>query len=497
MDVAADPSKKTIPDQHPAPVPPARRFESRHSGTFNGTAVAYRAIAEETHLTGEDGKPRAALWSVSYLADRGEGADPADRPVTFLFNGGPGSASLWLHMGTLGPRRVAVPGDGTSAGAPPYPVVDNTACPLDVTDLVFIDPVGTGYSRALGETKEEEFWGCDSDAASIAQFIQTWLTRHRRWASPRYVGGESYGTTRAVLVADKLMGGFGGCALNGLILISAVLDFHTARFNRGNLLPEVAYLPTYTAAALYHGKIRPAPRDEARFLDQARDFALEELSVALLKGPRLAPAKRRAVAKRLARFTGLTEGYLDRVRLRLDPSRFRKELLRDDGLTIGRFDARYTGRDLDDAGDVPDNDASAYGIDGAYVAAINDHLGRVLGVEMDRPYRILHRPILEKWDWLGTRPEPNPKAGWPTAVNVAPALSRLLREQPLMRVLIANGLYDLATPFFAVENTLAANDIAAERVEMTYYAAGHMMYVHEPSLDAFNADIRRFISPAG
>jgi len=474
------------------PVPEPKRFETRHSGSFNGRTVAYRAVAEETHLKDEAGKPRGSLFSIAYLAEEVE--DPARRPVLFLFNGGPGSASLWLHMGVLGPKRVVVPGDGTGAGAPPYPVVDNPGCPLDMADLVFIDPIGTGYSHAVGEGKPEEFWGVESDAESITRFIGEWLTRHKRWASPRWLGGESYGTTRAVAVADKMTGAFRGMAVNGLLLISTILDFHTARFNRGNMLPEVAYLPTYAQTALYHGRISPKPRNPARFIDEARRFALEELSVALLMGPRQPARARKAVVAGLARYTGLSESYLERVKLRLDPTRYRKELLRDRGLTVGRFDSRYTGRDLDDAGDVPENDASSYAIDGAYVAAVNDHLTRSLGIVMDRPYLPLNLKVLEKWDWLGGRPEPGARFGWPTAVNVAPLLARMLREQPGLKVLVANGLYDLATPFFAVENTLAANDIPPDRVDMRYYEAGHMMYVHGPSLDALLADIRRIMA---
>lgn len=479
------------PDPKPEPVPPPRLFETRHTGIFNGTEVDYRAVAGEQHLLDEAGKPRAAIFSVAYLMDGVD--DPARRPVTFLFNGGPGSASLWLHMGNMGPKRVAVPSDATSAGAPPYAVVDNPLCPLDVTDLVFIDPVGTGYSRAVGEGKEEEFWGLDADGEAVAQFIRDWLTKHRRWASPKYVGGESYGTTRAVVVADKLQGNFRGVALNGLLLVSTILDFHTARFNRGNVLPEVAFLPTYAATALYHGKLKPAPRDPAAFLRRVREFALTDYATALLLGQRLPVRKRKQVAQDLSRYTGLSPEYLERVRLRLEPARVRKEMLRDRGLTFGRFDTRYTGRDLDDVGAEPENDASAYAIDGAYVAAMMDHMTRVLKVETDQTYHVIRREALEKWDWLGKRP-PN-TFNWPTAPNVAPTLARLLREQPGLRVLIANGIYDLATPFFAVENTLATNDIPADRVEMAYYEAGHMMYVHEPSLEALNADIRRFVAP--
>jgi carboxypeptidase C (cathepsin A) len=470
-----------------APVLPPRRFESRHAGVFGGRPVDYRAVAAETHLHDPEGKPRASVFSTSYLME-GVG-DPSGRPVTFVFNGGPGSSSMWLHMGTFGPRRVVVPSDARSAGAPPFPVADNAHAPLDATDLVFVDPVGTGWSRPLGEAKLEDFWGVDQDAGVLVEFVEAWLTEHRRWNSPRYLAGESYGTTRVVAMAGKMHGDFKGVGLTGLILISAVLDFHTVRFNPGNVLPEIAYLPTYAATALHHGVLRA--QDQDAFLRDAREYARTAYAAALLSGAADDPAAARAEAERMARFVGLDPAFLVRSRLRVDPPRFRKELLRGRGLTVGRLDARYVGRDPDDAGDAPEADASSYAIDTAYVAGANDHFGRTLGVSMDRPYVGFNRDALGKWDWLG-----KPQLGgglmrvWPTSVNVAPTLARVVREQPGVRVLVANGLYDLATPFFACELSLATNGVDRSRVRMTYYEAGHMMYVHEPSLDAFAADVR-------
>ena len=483
-DAKTDPAKS--PKEPPAP---PKRFTSQHKGTFHGTKLSYTATAGETHLNDADGKPRASLFSFAYVRD-GAG-DPAKRPVTFLFNGGPGSASLWLHMGAFGPRRLVVPGNGTGAGVGPYEVIDNPACPLDQTDLVFIDPVSTGYSRAMGEAKPEEFWGLDGDATIIAEFIKRWLTEHKRWASPRYMAGESYGTTRAVAVAGKLQGGLAGVAFNGLALISVILDFHTARFEKGNTLPDVSFLPTYAATALHYGQITPVPADRARFLDEVRGFAIEEYAPALLAGSRLDPAKRRRVLKKLARYSGLAESWLERSNLRIDPARFRKELLRERGVVLGRFDTRYQGRDYDDVGEMPDNDPSAYAIDSAYVSSINDYLGRVLNVEMDRPYTIFNRTALTKWDWHGPKGD---QPAWPGYVNVAPELGRLQRENDQVKVLMANGLFDLATPFFAVENTIAGNGIDRERVTMRYYDAGHMMYVHEPSFDALMADFRALVA---
>ncbi len=495
----------TRPDNTGAPGkpggPPAS-FETRHEGRFGGEAVAWRALAAELDVADAEGRPRARIFSFSYLAD------PPDirRPVIFAFNGGPGSASLWLHMGVLGPRRVVCPTDATPAGSGPYAVVDNELCPLERADIVFIDPPGTGYSAMAGSYKPQDGWGLENDAEIVAGFVKAWLSRHQRWSSPRYLVGESYGTTRAVAVAGKLAGGLAGVAFNGIGLISAILDFHTARFQPGNPLPDASYLPTYTATALYHGLIQ-APDGNTRearerLLDEARRFAMMEYLPALVAASRLAPTERSRIARRLAQLTGLAEPWLQRAHLRIEPGRFRKELLRTRGLTIGRFDSRYTGRDYDEAGELPDADPSAYGMDSAFVATANDHLGRVLGIDWPRPYNVFNRKALENWDWLG--PKQEGQIRWPGYVNVAPTLGQLLRENPQLRVWIANGLYDLATPFHAVENTIAGNGVdhfaaggtPGGRVRMTYYEAGHMMYLHTPSLTALAADLRELVRPA-
>jgi carboxypeptidase C (cathepsin A) len=388
---------------------------------------------------------------------------------------------------------VIVPGDGTAAGAGPYKVADNPLCLLDATDLVFIDPIGTGYSRALGETKQEEFFGVDADADSIAQFITQWLTDQQRWASPRYLGGESYGTTRSVAVAGKMHSGLSGVAFNGLALISVILDFHTSRFEKGNILPDVSYLPSYAVTALYHGRVKPAPADQAAFLDEVRRFAIEEYAPALMAGNRLAPERRQKVRRKLARYSGLTEAWLERTDLRIEPGRFRKELLRHEGVTVGRLDSRYRGQDFDDAGELPDDDPAGHMITSAYTSAVNDYLTRDLKIDHGRPYRTFNREAIEKWQWHG--PKKDGASSWPGYVNVAPELGRLQREIPDMKVWMANGLYDLATAFFAVENTIAGNGIDRARVTMSYYQAGHMMYVHEPSFEALLADFRALVSP--
>ncbi|MBL8645011.1 MAG: peptidase S10 [Rhodospirillaceae bacterium] len=460
-------------------------FTREFSGTFGGTSISYVATAGETFLKNDKGENIASIFTTAYT--KKDTADPRSRPVTFVFNGGPGSASLWLHMGVFGPKRVVVPSDGKPAGAAPYEVTDNPLSILDVTDLVFIDPVGTGYSIPLGKAKGEDFWGLKEDADSIAQFIRIWITKNGRWNSPKYISGESYGTTRAARLVPALQGGWNGITVNGVILISSILDFHTADFNKGNDMPYVGFLPTYAASAWFHDKINPKPESLETFLQQARDFAVNEYSVALLKGSKLQGGERKAIVAKLAYFTGLTETYIEQADLRIEAARFQKQLLRDRSLVVGRFDSRYTGRDYDDAGERFENDPSGYGIDGAYVTAVNDYLTRTLKVNFDRRYRILEGEPGSKWKWSER------ERGWATHTNVAPHLGRAMRENPDFRVYQANGYYDMATPFFATELTLANNGIDPAKITMSGFEAGHMLYTHEPSLKRVAAEVRSFI----
>ena len=464
----------------------AKVFTSTHTGRFGGEAVKYTATAGETYLLGDKGKPEASIFSVAYIRD-GVSDAPA-RPVTFVFNGGPGSASLWLHMGAFGPRRVDSPSDADDDGAPPYPIVDNPASLLDVTDLVFIDPVGTGFSIPLGKKEGEDFWGVTADAKSIARFIETWITRNKRWNSPKYLAGESYGTFRAAAVTHELEGGFSDIALNGLILISTILDLTGSDTRPGNELPYVSYLPTYAATAWYHGRIADRPQSLAAFVDEARAFALNEYATALLKGDRLDAATRDAVRARLAQLTGLSETYIGHANLRVTPSRFQKELLRDLGKTVGRLDGRYKGDDYDDAGERPDSDPSFYGIDGAFVAAVNHYLGTELGVDLGRQFKPLSFEVNRHWKWNIAGGE-----GRPSYINVAPFIGTAMRQNRDFRVYVAAGYYDFATPFFGAENSMARSGIVRSRVEWSYFEAGHMMYVHDPSRERLSNEVRRFI----
>ncbi len=464
--------------------PPADREPNvtvtRHVGTFGGQRINYTATAGETFLRAEDGTPRAAIFHTSYVRE------PRDksRPVTFLFNGGPGSGSVWLHMGAFGPKRVAIPSDGTDDGAPPFPIVDNPDSLLDVTDLVFIDPVGTGFGHALGDTDPKDYWGVTKDAQSVAEFIRLWLNENDRWNSPKYLGGESYGTTRTAAVVNQLEGSYNDVALNGLLLISTVLDFGAGADTPGNEVTHILNLPSMAATALYHGKAQ-APSVE-QFTAEARRFAIGPYAQALLKGSLLPQDERAAVRRELARFTGLSETFIDNADLRVTPGRFYKELLRDRGLTIGRLDSRYTGRDYDNAGETVDNDPSFYGIDAGYTAAINQHLRETLGFRTDRSYVTIGR--VGPWDWrLGGGRDSD------VYVNVAPYIGRALRENSGLRVFVGQGYYDFATPFFAAEYALTRTGIPNDRIRYEYYHSGHMMYVRDEDRVKLSQDIRSFI----
>lgn len=464
-----------------ADIPPPFVAVTRHSGTFGGQAVAYTATAGETYLKGEDGTPKASIWSIAYVKD----GNDASRPVTFLFNGGPGSGSVWLHMGAFGPKRVAIPSDARDDGAPPYPIVANPDSLLDVTDIVFIDPVGTGWSRALGKTDPKDYWGVTQDARSVAEFIRLWLNANRRWNSPKFLGGESYGTTRAAAVLNQLEGSYNDVSLNGVILISTVLDFGAGADTPGNELTYILNVPSMAATALYHGKAT-ASGGVAAFVEEARRWAIGPYAAALLKGNAL-PAEERAAARRdLSRFIGISEAYLDHADLRVTPARFYKELLRDRGLTVGRLDSRYTGRDFDSAGETPDNDPSFYGIDAGYTAAINAYARDDLKVVTDKSYVTIGS--VGPWDWRISSDRDSQ-----VYTNVAPYIGKALRENAGLRIFVGQGWYDFATPFFAAEYALSRTGYDKSRIGFHYYDAGHMMYVRDEDRAKLSADIRAFI----
>ncbi len=476
-----DNSKK----EEPAKVPEAQSSVTKHSGKFNGVTVKYTVTAGDTHLKNDKGEAVASIYSIAYTRDGVN--DPASRPVTFLFNGGPGSASLWLHMGVFGPKRVDVPSDATNAGAAPYDVVANPLSLLDVTDLVFIDPVGTGYSRVIGKGEGKDFWGLNEDAKSVARFIQIYVTNNKRWNSPKYVGGESYGTTRTAALVKELQQGYNSMALNGLILISSILDFQTTDSGSANDDPYISFLPTFAATAWYHGKVDKTGRTLESFVEEARNFAANEYSVALLKGSRMSAAERQDVTKKLSLYTGLSETYLKHARLRVNEFRFMKELLRDQGKVVGRLDGRFTGTEEDDAGETFEADPSGYGISAAYTAAVNDYFARTLKVEREDRYEVLSHKPGSKWNWKQGK---SWTGGYPALGHY---VARGMRQNKDLRVYVANGYYDMATPFFGTEYTMAQYGIDPKRVTMDYFEAGHMMYIHHPSLEKLAKNVRQFI----
>lgn len=474
--------------QNEKPEPPADDLvTSSHTlrtpvGELAYTATAGRIVVrQEKHTDGAfDGhEPHAEVFVVAYTLD---GAEPGTRPVTIAFNGGPGSSSVWLHLGLFGPRRVLM-GDAGALTPPPWGLTDNGESLLAHSDLVFIDPVSTGYSRAVEGGKPAEFHGFTGDVETIGEVIRLWVTRNERWGSPKFLAGESYGTLRAAALAEHLQDRH-GMYVNGLMLISSVLDMGTIRFTEGNDRPYPLFLPTYAAIAHYHG--RHPDRTLSEVLADAADFAAGDYPWALAQGNRLPAADLDRVAARLAALSGLDEGYVRRVRLRIEHQRFFRELLRASGRTVGRIDGRFTGWEADDGGETPGYDPSIAAITGPYTAAINSHVRTALGYANDLPYEILTGRV-QPWSY---------KEFEGRAVSVVGKLSAAMRANPHLRVHVACGYHDGATPYFAAEQVLAALPIPDElrdRIEVRYYEAGHMMYVHEPSRVQQCADLAAFV----
>ncbi|MCL1076691.1 peptidase S10 [Parashewanella spongiae] len=458
---------------------------TKHTVEINGQKIKYEATAGGTLLKNDKQQAVANIFSTTYLRLNVNNKTP--RPVTFVFNGGPGSASIWLHLGLYGPKRIILPAHAKDDGAAPYQLVDNQYSLLDTTDLVFIDPVGTGTSHVVGEGENKDFLGVKQDAKSIAQFIKLWLTKHNRWNSPKYLAGESYGTTRAAAVTHELQSGWTDVSLNGVMLISSILDFSHARYQPGNNQPYIAFLPTMAATSYYHDKVSQEDKKLGleSFIEASRQFALGDYASALIQGNRLQANKKQQVLAELSRFTGLEQNYLEQVNLRVSASRYEKQLLRKQFKTVGRLDSRFIGKDYDSGGERFDNDPSGYGIDGAYTAAINHYLINDLKVKLDRPFNVLSIDVNRSWDWHISGKQMH-------YINVAPYLSKAQRENKDFKIFVGNGYYDFATPFFATENTIADNGFDPKRVEMKYYPAGHMMYIEPESLKQLAQDLQSF-----
>jgi len=465
---------------------------TEHTIRIGGQTIPYKATASTTLLKDEKGEPTALIYSTAYT--RSDVKDLTQRPIAFLYNGGPGSASLWLHMGAFGPRRV-VTDDPNGPPPPPYKIVDNAECLLDAADLVFIDPVGTGFSHATGKSADKDFWGVDPDVKSLAQFINTWVSRNNRWNSPKFLIGESYGTFRSAALANELES-HSGMYFNGIVMISTVLDMSTLVFNTGEDMPYVFYLPSYAATAWYHKTLKERPEDVNAFLDEARKFAAGEYAAALMKGAQLGDAEKADIAKRLARFTGLDEDYLKKADLRVNLQQFMAELQRSRGLTTGRLDARYTGLTYDLLTENAEYDPQSNAITGAFVAAFNSYVREELNFGADKSYNALNEDVEKNWDWKHNGGEVN---GDPVAPNVEGDLVQALLTNPHLQVQAENGLYDLATPFFATEYTMDHLELPAKlraNIHLEYYDAGHMMYLREESLVKLKNNVGEFIEAA-
>ncbi len=465
-----------------------QRFESVHSGTFNGQKISYKAVVAETFLKNSKGEITGAIWSTSYLK---EGTDGSKRPVIFVFNGGPGSASIWLHMGFFGPKVVKTDSNAKEDdGGAPYRFIDNTQALLDITDLVFIDPIGTGFSEVLGVGKTSDFWGLNEDAESIAQFMRIWVTQNGRWQAKKFIAGESYGTTRAAKVAEVLEGGGQSMALNGIILISQALDYEGSSSWSDNLTSFFTYLPSMASTAWYHGKAGKGKTLEA-FVQEARDFAYGDYLNALFLGEKQTETQKSAIAEKLAYFTGLEKNYILRSDNQILMHRFKKELLREEGKAIGTLDGRYLAVETDKSAEGPVlGDPSSYMTDAAYTASFNHYMMQDLKVKMDRPYLTSAEGMGGSWNWKPV----GEGANWePSYVSTARSLSEVMHRNTALQVLVTNGYYDLITPFFDAEFTFARHNFPQERIKMTYYEAGHMMYNRQEDFDALAKDVRAFL----
>jgi len=456
------------------------RRRLRYTAT-TGRVVLREEVFEDDVFKGL--RAKAELSITAYVVDAPTGTN---RPVTFAFNGGPGSSSLWLHLGLLGPRRVDC-GDAGNLTPPPYGLLDNAESLLAVSDLVFIDPVSTGFSRTVEGGKAKDYHGFTPDIESVGELIRLWTSRENRWLSPKFVAGESYGTVRAAALADHLQGRY-GLYLNGLILISSVLDLDTVEFDYRNDRAYVDYLPTYAAAAHHHGKHgRKALRT---VLAEAEEYAARDYPWALARGSRLTPDERAEHVRRLAGLIGLSEQYVDRADLRVEHVRFFTELLRDQGLAVGRLDARFTGPLAHGNAETWDADPSMDAIHGAYAAGLNHYLRHELGYQQDLAYTTSSSRAFKEWSFKEFEGKP---------VDVSARLARAMRANPHLKVHVSYGYHDGATPYWAAEDAVAHLDIPQSlraNVEHAYYEAGHMMYVHEPSRLAQSADLADFVTRA-
>jgi len=484
--VTAQPAPNPAPDTSVVTKPD--KSVTKHSIKVDGKVINYTATAGTLLLKNEKDESVALFGYTAYVKD-GEG-DVSHRPLTFAYNGGPGSSSIWLHMGALGPRRVVL-NDPSPNAAPPHKLEDNENSIIDVTDLVMIDPVGTGLSHPIGKATNKDFWGVDQDIKSMSQFITQYVKEYDRWNSPKYLLGESYGTTRSAGIASYLHDNM-GIQLNGVVLVSVALDIHQLTFQDD--LSHVVYIPTYAATAWFHNKIANKPADLEAFLKEVRTFSQGEYATALQKGDMLSDAEKAQVATKLSGYTGLSKEYWIKANLRVPEPAFTQELLRDEHQMVGRLDARYKGINQNLLSEFSNDDPQSTQISPPYISEFMSYYYGELKVSKNYSYHVsAYAAEGFKWDWHHAA---NGGEGFPANPNTSVDLANVMSKNPNLKILVLNGYYDLATPFFGTEYTF--DHMGLERkirnnVTMKYYPAGHMMYIHLPSLVAFKKDVAAFI----
>lgn len=474
-------TKQAHESEPPKTIPKEETVETMHKVQVGGKEIAYKATVGTQMLNDQEGKAKAYIFYIAYTK---EDEDRRNRPITFCFNGGPGSSSIWLHLGILGPKRVNIDDDGKTA-KPPYNLRDNPYSLLDETDLVFIDPVSTGYSRAMPGEDAKQYHSVETDIHSVAEFIRLYVTRNGRWESPKLIAGESYGTTRASGLAQELHDSH-HLYLDGIFLISSVLNFQTIRFATANDLPYILYLPTYTATAWYHKRLpEDLQKDQAKAIAESQAFAQGEYAEALFRGDHLQQAQRNAILDKLTRYTGLPKDYIDKSNLRVNIFRFAKELLRQQKRTVGRFDSRLKGIDSDLCNVVFEYDPSYENVIGLFTASFNEYIRNELSWSRDEEYQVI--ADVTPWDFGSAANQ---------YLDVSEKLKETMCKNTELEVYVASGTYDMATPFFATEYTfshLGLDPALRENVTMETYEGGHMMYLYKPSLVKMKEDMASFI----